>query len=653
MGFLKNFRILFQVSLISAIALAGFITIGLIYFVSSSNQSEVLSAGEYSQDGKDIVDEISYDFLNARRAEKDFIVRLNNKYAKKHAVIVAGVFPKIEKLREYNFGADTQNQIDDISLKFGKYVKQFNKVVKGWHEFGLTSKDGLRGSLRKSVHDVEKKLKEFDEPRLMVTMLMMRRHEKDFFMRVVDKYVGRMDKRLAEFVAQISTSNIPPVAQDDILKLMSAYHSDFKAAAKIRLQLVPDTSALSKIFKEATPALDAIHENAVENLAVAKSEARSIVNTTKTLMILAVLIVASIVTVLSTIIGKTLAGSISNMTKAMQTLAGGNSSVKIPAQNRKNEIGDMAHATNIFKENMIENERMSEEQRIAREKRENRATKLEKLTSSFGENVSRVLSNVTESAAGMEVTARTMTATAEQTANQAQIVATAAEEATNNVQTVASASEELSSSIQEISRQVSQSTNIANTAVAEVSNTNQKVNGLAKAANKIGEVVEMITDIADQTNLLALNATIEAARAGEAGKGFAVVASEVKNLANQTAKATEEISTQISNVQGATQDAVVAIGNIGNTINQLNEISSAIAAAVEEQGAATQEIARNVEQAASGTTEVSATILEVTEATKLTDSSSNEVLVAASGMSSEADSLKKQVETFLSEIKSI
>lgn len=351
-------------------------------------------------------------------------------------------------------------------------------------------------------------------------------------------------------------------------------------------------------------------------------------------------------------IGRSIANPINSMTDVMARLANKDWATEVPSQDRTDEIGAMASAVQIFKINGQEVERLEEEQKAheARSIEEKRQQMLQ-MADAFDASVGGVVQSVSAASTEMQSSAQTLSATAEHTAQQSEVVATASNEATQNVQTVASATEELSSSIQEISRQVNQSTKIAGDAVIEVQSTNEKIQGLAEAANKIGEVVAMITDIADQTNLLALNATIEAARAGDAGKGFAVVASEVKNLANQTAKATEEISSQIGNIQGATQTAVDAIGSIGGTINQLNQISSTIAAAVEEQGAATQEIARNVEQAANGTTEVSENISGVQQAAGETGHSANDLLGAANELSQQSELLRGEVDTFLANIR--
>ncbi|PCI41715.1 MAG: hypothetical protein COB46_02690 [Rhodospirillaceae bacterium] len=370
----------------------------------------------------------------------------------------------------------------------------------------------------------------------------------------------------------------------------------------------------------------------------------------RTLMISALLTLVLGVGI-GTLIGRSISRPVQGMTEAMKTLSEGNANVDVPAQGRKDEVGEMALSVQVFKDNLIKNQEMAKQAEADQAERDRRVKLRDQITAAFDNDVTSMLKSVNVSTQSMDETAQSMSAIAEQSLQQSSAVAAASEEASVNVQTVASASEELAASITEISRQVSQSTTIAGTAVVEVENTNSKIQGLAEAANKIGEVVAMITDIADQTNLLALNATIEAARAGDAGKGFAVVASEVKNLANQTAKATEEISLQISGVQGATQEAVTAIGSIGGTINELNEISSAIAAAVEEQGAATQEIARNVEQAAQGTADVSSNIEGVRQAAGETGTASTKVLEVSRELGEESETLSKQVEKFLNDIK--
>jgi len=341
------------------------------------------------------------------------------------------------------------------------------------------------------------------------------------------------------------------------------------------------------------------------------------------------------------------------LTSTMEALANGDTSVHVSGTHRGDEIGSMSQAVEVFKGNMIKNLEMAAEQEKENQLKEQKRVAMENMATQFEGDVTGMLGEVSQASNSMQSTAESMAATAEETSKQSTVVAAAAEEASTNVETVASAAEELSSSISEISRQVSQSTQIANTAVNEVEGANEKVQGLANAAQKIGEVVALITDIADQTNLLALNATIEAARAGEAGKGFAVVASEVKNLANQTAKATEEISTQIGGIQNATQEAVHAIGSIGGTIGQMSEIASAIAAAVEEQGAATQEIARNVEQAAAGTGEVTSNISGVNQAANDTGQAAEMVLAAVDTLTTQSDSLNNQVQTFLTDLKNI
>jgi methyl-accepting chemotaxis protein len=372
------------------------------------------------------------------------------------------------------------------------------------------------------------------------------------------------------------------------------------------------------------------------------------------------LIIALVVAVIALAVGllagfvvaRSITKPIDAMTEAMGVLAKGDTSVEIPAQGQKDEIGSMADAVQVFKDNMIETERLRAEQEAAKKKAEEERRKLMlDLADKFEQSVGGVVNAVTSASDELQATAQSLSATAEQTTNQSNAVAAASEQMTQNVQTVASATEELSSSIGEIGKQVSESTGIVRTAVTQAEDTNGKVNGLSEAAKKIGDVVTLINEIASQTNLLALNATIEAARAGEAGKGFAVVASEVKSLASQTAKATDEIASQVRAIQESTESSAEAIQTITQTIGRVNEISTTIASAVEEQGAATDEISRNVQEAAGGTKEVSSNITGVTQASQQTSAGSTQVLSAASELAKNGATLKEQVDSFLSEIR--
>ena len=349
---------------------------------------------------------------------------------------------------------------------------------------------------------------------------------------------------------------------------------------------------------------------------------------------------------------KGLSQPIAQLKSIMEKFATNDLKHDVPGTGRGDEVGDMARTVEVFRTNGLEVERLKNEQQANEDRSElQRRADMQKLANDFEGAVGEIIQTVSSAATELEASANSLTSTAARTEELSTVVAAASEEASANVQSVASASEEMASSVNEISRQVQDSARIASDAVKQAELTNNRVIELSQAASKIGDVVELINTIAGQTNLLALNATIEAARAGDAGRGFAVVASEVKSLAEQTSKATGEIADQIKGIQTATSDSVEAIKDIGITIRRISEISSTIASAVEEQGAATQEISRNVQQASRGTSQVASNISDVQRGSSETGSASSQVLSSAQSLAVESNRLKTEVSKFLGTVR--
>ena len=408
--------------------------------------------------------------------------------------------------------------------------------------------------------------------------------------------------------------------------------------------------------------IDAVRGEEEALLAVRAAEQNSAAAQSRVAVVGGVLVAVAIAILLGWAMSRAVAAPIRSVAALMERLAKGDRTILVEGMERGDEVGSLARALEVFKANAIETERLSAEQESVRAEREmakerdartraERAARIDDLVRGFEASVASVVDKVALAAGTMQNAARSMSATVVTATEQATAVAAASEQASANVQTVATATEELNSSIREIGRQVESSTRIAGKAVDETGKTGATIEGLVSSAHRIGAVVDLINSIAAQTNLLALNATIEAARAGEAGKGFAVVASEVKALANQTAKATEEIQTKVQEIQNTSGGAQEAIEGIARTIDEMSEIAAAIAAAVEQQGAATRDISRNVQQAAQGTVDVAQNIVGVRHGTAETGMMADEVMRATSGLAEEAEGLRGSVARFLADVR--
>jgi methyl-accepting chemotaxis protein len=652
MGFLNNIKVIIQVGFIAALALIGFIVIGSFYYSGSVTQGEIQKEQNNASQAAALAGELQFDLTNAKLYETLFLLDNDMKDVEEHKAILAEAIPQIDDLIAFHDEKEMRDLLDEIKEDFTAYADQFYEVVDDKVVIGLTPNDGLMAEMSAAADKVEEVLEANEAAVLDEILAQMLRSERVFLLTEEKSHIENMDKLMVDFDAQLAVSTaIPADLKDQVEGDFDVYMEKFKAISALMIEVHGDETVMSEMYEEVLPQLGSLVADSEADLNDATTQMEETTEAVFSRIITTIVIVVLVVMGLAAVIGMGISGPIGAMTGAMGTLAGGDLDVHIPGQENKNEIGEMASAVQVFKENAIRVKEMEEEAKQQEIKAAKEKTRLmNQMADDFQASVGGVVETVSSASTQLQSSAQSMTAISEETSTQATAVAAASEEASTNVQTVASAAEELSSSITEISRQVSQSSQIAGEAVTAAGKADEMVQGLAMSAQKIGEVVAMITDIADQTNLLALNATIEAARAGDAGKGFAVVASEVKNLANQTAKATEEIGGQIGGIQSATEESVQAIQGITKTIGEIDEIASAIAAAVEEQGAATSEIARNVEQAAQGTGEVSSNIAGVTQAAAEAGSTSSQVLGAANELSEQSELLKTEVEKFMDQV---
>ncbi len=610
---------------------------------------------------------IQANMMETRLAMKDFLLKRNQESATQVVSSAALTGDLIGASLELYDDAAEREALTIVEGKVEDYAQTFELVADLWQqrnnlvqhldEQGAQMKDALDQIMRTAYadNDVEAAfragvtLSEVLQARL-AALRFLRDNDPEDGARV-HAFLAQAKESADLMLVELQNPNRRALTQQ-FLETDRAYDQTFSRIEDVIFQrndLVANT--LDRIGPEVADGVETLklehlsHQDDLGPMLSAEADRAE----TVTLFLSAIAIIFGILAAI--IIGRGISRPIVGMAGAMDQLAAGNRSIDIPGQDRQDEIGGMAHAMAVFRDALESADKLAEDSRVEQEQRQIRARTIESITNSFDSQAVGNVQQVAVAADELQQTAQAMAAAADQANGLSASVAVSAEQASANVQTVAAAAEELASSIAEISRQVGQSSQIAGEAVTKAEETDSTVRGLVEAAQRIGEVIALINDIASQTNLLALNATIEAARAGEAGKGFAVVASEVKNLANQTGKATEEIASQIASIQSVSQEAAGAIAEIGRVIGEISDISTTIAAAVEEQGAATQEISRNVQQAASGTKVVSENIAGVSEAANSTGASARHVLGSAETLNRHSTEMRGLIDRFLTDMR--
>ncbi len=648
-------RLTHKIAAIGLVGVLGLAAVGLIYEEGTWSQDRARKVAENSRAIAGLTRRISIEMLEERRDEKNFLLRKQESYAKHHAQLSGAIGRDFDELKvmvkSSGYGA-LADQLEVIHDAFESYADDFAVLAMVQTKIGLDETSGLSGSLRKAVDIVEAGVAEINDPKLTGRLLVMRRFEKDFMLWRDDNYAAEFNKAAAAFSLALKEMGLPHEVQEKLSLNLDEYSRDFAGWVGAIRQMVRSDSDLATTFQNLEPKVaEAISE--IDRLSgLADASERALRDTMKLRMVSALALAGLAMCGLSFLLGRAVSQPISAMTAALTKLAEGDFHVALPGLERHDEIGKMAGAARIFRDNMIEAERLRAEQLADQQARSvQRRDERLRLASGFHDAVGSIVDKVSSEAAELEAAASTLTRTAETTLELSGVVAGASGEASSSIRSVAAATGEMTSSVEQIGRQVMESRKIAQVAVEHARTTDARITALSQAAGRIGEVVQLITGIAEQTNLLALNATIEAARAGEAGRGFAVVAQEVKALAAQTAKATEEIGRQILGIQTATEESVEAIKEIGAVILQISDVSGVIAAAMEEQGIATREIARNVQTASDGAARVGSAISDVHHGAADTGSASGQVLSSAQSLSSQANRLKLEVDSFLASIR--
>ena len=646
----------FQIGIIVAMSTIIFVLVGGIYSWNAARQSSTAARTEQALTIRDATESAMFFLMDARRQEKDFLLDHSgdaSDFLMQQKEDVKAALAQIDRISNMLSTPDDKTRLKSIRDGIEQYRTQFKQVADIRQDVGMSETEGLLGALRKSVHDAEEILTKHSQDRLTIIMLMMRRHEKDFLARLDAKYVAEFTKRAEEFDVALNNSSLGEGERKQVADAMHKYVQDFRSLADGMGKMGAEIRLLSNTYDRMSPQLQAMRNQTGQAATAAQAERDEVMALAGNVIAASLILGTLIVVVVGVFIARAIYLPLIEITDVMDALAKGSLEADIPSTDRNDEVGHMAKAVHVFRENAVIANELRKKQDQEQAAKLERSAAREKLTNEFEQDSKILVDNVFNSATDLRTTANRMGELIDETAKCTTMVDRASNLAAANVSTVAAATQELAASIKAITDLVEQSNAVAREATHKANMSNEQIKGLAIAAGQISDVVQLISDIAGQTNLLALNATIEAARAGEAGKGFAVVANEVKGLATATAKATGDITERIRAIQNESNAAALSIEEIAQTIHSINEMTGAVSEAVGEQDQATQEIAHSVQSAATSTAEVSQSVELLLTISEQTRQSTKVMVVASNIMEGLSTEMNTEIKKFGSYIRSV